>query len=507
MNWTEQQQRIFQWLANADPAQAKSLVARARAGTGKTTAILEGLKHAPEAKNGKVLVAAFNKRIVDHLLERVPKGVEVKTFHSLGLSLLKDSGFRPHISQYIGGEHALQACGVGAPSDVVEGVDALAELGKLTMSNSVERLEALARDHDCLPEDVHPEWPLARLLEVTLKCMGLALATTKDIDFNDMLWLPVLRNLSAKRGYDLILLDEGQDINAVQLSLSTQNLRPGGRICVVGDDRQGIYAFMGAATGSIDKMKTTLGADELPLTLSFRCPKAVIELAQRYVPDIQCAENAREGSRNAFTDKTLLASAVSPGDFVLSRTNAGAAEACMMLQKEGVKALCLGKDMQTAFRRLVSTFSSGARSVEAMMEKMKAWTERERLSAEKDEKRQEKALRALDNYEALLALSKGCQTPYELRNRLDRMFTEEQTSTAVICSTIHKVKGLETNNVFILVDSFRTDREASLEEENLKYVAITRAKEHVCLVGKPRGKNAAHPFVKILDLLERTPCP
>jgi len=62
--WSAQQEAIFGWFGSA----GGNLVVRARAGTGKTTTILEGIGRAPE---GKILLCAFNKRIAEELQTKV----------------------------------------------------------------------------------------------------------------------------------------------------------------------------------------------------------------------------------------------------------------------------------------------------------------------------------------------------------------------------------------------------------------------------------------------------
>src|ERR1700761_7815745 len=86
-NWSEQQVRIFNWFKSG----RGHLIVRARAGTGKTTTILEAVTHAPE---NKILLAAFNKRIARELEEKLGgwkfgAPVEAKTLHGLGYSFVK----------------------------------------------------------------------------------------------------------------------------------------------------------------------------------------------------------------------------------------------------------------------------------------------------------------------------------------------------------------------------------------------------------------------------------
>src|SRR5580658_7297407 len=79
--WSPQQQAIFQWFERG----SGNLVVRARAGTGKTTTIIEALAHAPESK---ILLAAYNKSIAEELSSRLTRG-EAKTSHGVGFAFVR----------------------------------------------------------------------------------------------------------------------------------------------------------------------------------------------------------------------------------------------------------------------------------------------------------------------------------------------------------------------------------------------------------------------------------
>jgi superfamily I DNA/RNA helicase len=60
----------------------------------------------------------------------------------------------------------------------------------------------------------------------------------------------------------------------------------------------------------------------------------------------------------------------------------------------------------------------------------------------------------------------------EIDDKLDALCAEDP-SGVVVCSSVHKAKGLESNRVFVLT---ATLRKGSREEENIEYVAVTRAR-------------------------------
>src|SRR5271170_7494682 len=82
-DWSAFQKDIFRDISkNTDHT-----VVIARAGSGKTSTIVEGFKYIPKGK--KTLMVAFNKAIADELKQRAPSYVECSTLHSLGFRALK----------------------------------------------------------------------------------------------------------------------------------------------------------------------------------------------------------------------------------------------------------------------------------------------------------------------------------------------------------------------------------------------------------------------------------
>jgi superfamily I DNA/RNA helicase len=51
-----------------------------------------------------------------------------------------------------------------------------------------------------------------------------------------------------------------------------------------------------------------------------------------------------------------------------------------------------------------------------------------------------------------------------------------------MCSSVHKAKGLETQRVFTIEETFKSRFGATLEEENIRYVAVTRSQNELILV-------------------------
>lgn len=75
----------------------------------------------------------------------------------------------------------------------------------------------------------------------------------------------------------------------------------------------------------------------------------------------------------------------------------------------------------------------------------------------------------------------------DFTNFISKLFVTEPSENAVIVSSIHQVKGLEAKTVFVInynlmpYTSQRKTAEDNIQEKNLRYIAVTRAKETLYL--------------------------
>lgn len=492
--WTPQQRAIFDWMAK--PTARRNLLVRARAGTGKTTTIVEALDYAPETRS---LLAAFNAKIRDELARRAPPGVTVKTLHQHGLAAVgaawgritvdSDRGkaiaggllqpYMPVGFVYANSPDARkrrspEALGFTTMSGLIA---KLAGVGKRTLCDDAAQLAKVAWSYDAEPSEEWQArgWTTMRVARLAVDAMHAAAERTSVIDFDDMLWIPHAAKLAPSR-FDLVVIDEAQDMNSAQLRLAMSSVTTGGRVVVVGDDRQAIYGFMGAASGALDHTRDVLNAAEMRLSVTFRCPRKVVAAAQVYVPDYEAPVVAPLGVAAECTFAVALPR-IQVGDFVLSRTNAGAVGACLALLRHGTRATVLGRDVGANIKARIRGFK--ADSIQAVIMAAVAWASGEREQADAAD-RPERADRATDMCETILALAEGLTTVQDLLARVDALF-DESANGRVACSTVHKSKGLEAPSVWIMAETFKDSN--SLEEENLRYVAMTRALSELHIIG------------------------
>lgn len=474
---TEQQLTIYDNIA----AGAGHTLVVARAGTGKTTTIERSLAYVPS--DLRCLFVAFNKSVADELRRRISlPNVTIGTCHSFGLSAITSS------------------CG----SVEVDQDRALKVINRLT-NNRSERfavLKAVGLAKGLLIETVDEvvdacdefgvemgDWP-ERFAGLVVETMRRTADLDGTVDYNDMIWLPVRHPDIEVPKFDRVFVDEVQDLNASQVRLVQMALKPGGRICAIGDDRQAIYRFRGADKNAINGFRAALKATELPLTTSFRCARAIIKEAQRFVPDIQARPDAPEGSVTSDTYGNLLEK-VEYGDFVLSRTNAPLLRTALQLLKTDCRVSVLGREFGTGLVSLVYRLRPA--TPQHLVINARAWLfkEEQRLM-KKDPPDESGAELARDKFECLEALAATTSTIEHFVAKLKHLFEPAGADACVTLSTTHKAKGLERDKVWVLTDTYLRPRKGivSQEEKNLYYVAVTRAKNSLVLVhGLPGAKS------------------
>jgi superfamily I DNA/RNA helicase len=501
--WSTEQLAIFAWfMMTSVLSSIKALVVRARAGTGKTTTIKAAVTLAPEVN---IIYLAFNtknaaeaKRAIDD-----PR-VDVLTLHSLGRRFIQavwgNVIATKESSRDLENERVEVAVGKNAPREVKAKVKKLVSFAKNMLGNAtIQEMVELAQDRDIecpqYESPVNGGWTVNRLASAAMTVLEISKERDPQgrITFDDMVWLPNVMGW-VRAWFDLVVVDEAQDMNMLQLTMAMNSVKPGGRICVVGDDRQAIYGFRGACQDGLDMMKSRLNAAELGLTVTRRCPKSTVRLVNPIVPDFKAADEAPEGLVESIND-SVLADTVKVGDAILSRSNAPLMPICLSLLRKGVAARIEGKDVGQQLAAIVDRVN--ARTVPQFMVKVEVWGEKQKNRFLDTKHYEEKAIEIDDNVAALKAIAEGSSSVSEIRDRITRLFqdSDEATAPAVVLSSVHKAKGGEWANVFILIETFNRKRplnaapetaEQSLararEEANIYYVALTRVMQKLTVV-------------------------
>ncbi len=133
------------------------------------------------------------------------------------------------------------------------------------------------------------------------------------VDFDDLLLLwraaladpaagPVLRGM-----FDAVLVDEYQDVNAVQADIVRLLAPPAGCLTCVGDDAQAIYAFRGADPEHLRQLAVTFPSlTVVRLVQNYRSRQAVLRLANAVRPQSSGLELALTAARGAGAAPLLV---------------------------------------------------------------------------------------------------------------------------------------------------------------------------------------------------------
>lgn len=266
-----------------------------------------------------------------------------------------------------------------------------------------------------------------------------------------------------------------------------------------------------------DYPKTT----QFDLPICYRCPKTVVELAKTLVPDIKCREDAPKGD---IIEKCWTSSLQS-GDMVLCRSKAPLLKVYTKLLRKGIQCYIKGQDIGTNLKKLIEEVD-----IEELNTNLKSdgvfvrlydnlFEIRNKLMESKGLDYQDATLtnyitNKYDMIKALTVLAENYTTKTELLSHIDEIFDE--TREGVILSTIHKAKGLEADNVYILCNSSMPSSLAKKEweknaEQNLIYVAYTRAKKKLGFISeeeiKPFGiSQGEDKILNELSLIENLVC-
>lgn len=499
--WSSYQQAIFQDVAEG----TGHTTVVARAGTGKTTTLVEAVKRMPQGL--RVLVLAFNTSIKGELEKRMPKGVDVRTLHSLGALAIRRA---TPTSRFASGklrdilcrEEFFPARQQAAQRTAIARLVSFARATLLDPRTHTATLCARAdvdpkifmeenrSDADTrLDNEWHPPMALPDPIALALRTIGRTVADALQVvrseagaahDFDDMLWIPHVLQLPLGT-WDRVVVDEAQDLSTVQIELLLRTVAPGGRVLVVGDDRQAIYAFRGADAKAFQLLTSRLGAKTLPLTITYRCPRAVVKLAQKIVPDFEAGPESPEGEvKEIFKFRV---EDLRPGDFVLSRSNAPLLRLFFQCIAMGRPAVVQGREgfldkLLSAVEGAMEQAGPGAANEDVKRLALEPFV---RAIAAKESK-EEDASDLVDQHECLGSLFDRYPSGAQVQDQLKRLSKVDPAAAAksVCLSSVHRAKGLERDRVWMLDDTFQRGR--SVEEDNLYYVAVTRAKETLLLV-------------------------
>jgi len=491
------QQAYFDWIANSEG----SAVLEAVAGAGKTTTIVNGLQY----MHGQVLLLAYNSEMAKQLQERTAgrPGVFASTFHSAGVKALRFAFGKSNKLEVSSKKVEVITKALlleKSRNELLDLTGAVCDFVSMAKQRGIGALSPLADDSawldminhfaldESLPEGM--EGHLVTAMHLSQEVLRRSNMDLDVIDFDDMVYLPLQRQLRMLQ-HDWVLVDEAQDTNPTRRALAAKLLRPRGRLVAVGDPCQAIYGFTGTDNDSLQQAADAFNCTKLQLTTSYRCPKAVVEVARRYADHIQAHDSAPDGEVVSYDYKDIL-NRVVPGDLVLCRFNKHLVKLVFALIRAGVPARIEGRAIGQGLAKLAGRWTR-IKTLNALETRLEEYLESEyaKAKAKDDARRADNAQDTVDTLRVLIerAREQGLSTVEQLQAMILDLFENlpgEDAKPCVLLMSGHRSKGLERDRVHILgLDTLvaRTSRDwARLQEIHLAYVMVTRAKASLFLV-------------------------
>lgn len=456
------------------------------AGSGKTTVLIELLNYIPADKNA--LFVAFNNSIVDELKKRIGRknNVEISTIHSYGWhSILSRYGSRVKMNpnKILGKiEMVLKADEFQDISVKKHGyyfyiIPKIVDLMRCNLISANEKdIEKMSMYYDL---DVGKTE-----IKIAMKAFEKMNADKSQFDFMDMICQPIVDAHIRMHKYDYVFCDESQDFSRAQQEIIRKSLNRKGRLITVGDVHQAIYSFAGADAESYEKLSQLNGKSiSMPLSVCYRCDRAIVIEAQNIVPEITYSPDAEMGE----VREGNLRNELRQGDWVLCRNLKPLVQTYLWLMKNKIKSKIKGKDIGEGIISMIN--KTGAKTLRGMLTLLDLEKNRIINKLKKRGVRHPSLHPKVELFnqrlEVIECLMNEVNSVDGLKKLIGNIFSDDVKG--IMLSTIHKAKGLENDRVFFLCPELIPSRYATTpwmleQERNLAYVAITRAKHALIYV-------------------------
>lgn len=467
--------------------QEVNILINAVAGSGKTTTLLNLL----EKCQWKTLFLAFNKSIKEEIQQKIDdrglKQGKAMTLHSLGLSALKQVYRNLKINNNKNWDliKKLQDNNKKLFYNIpwVDRIKLMYclmdmnDVSRMFLTNDFQEIKIRFASMDKIMSEldkIEEYWKM--FLELREKSYE---GNVIEIDFNDMIYLPVIKKLYIPVQPYYLMVDEAQDMNLCQHAL-VDNLISQGDIqkwIAVGDRNQSIYGFSGAYASSFDLFAKKDNVVELPLDICYRCSTKIIEKANE-VYDVMESFKSTPG-KVAYTGNIAQ---IKPNSMVICRNSSPLVSLYFQLLAMDKACYIKGEDILNSIIRFIKPYNKLTTKAALIEMSYKL----EDLAEDQTDEGKMKYYMFKEDYTNFKSISDHMCEEYEtidsFLNKLKSLFLDKEN--AIMLCTIHKSKGLEADVVYILQEDlipsrFAKSSEQLRQEQNLKYVARTRAKEEL----------------------------
>ena len=473
------QQTIMEWVKTG----SGDAVVGGVAGCGKTTTIKLAAQGIPAP-----LCLAFNKHNAESLKKAVPHG-DCRTIHSLVYVSLaqilrpqtNDYKYRDIIDRIIDSNPRYYSN--PERQEMARTASDIVNLGRLRLVNFNDCNEV---DAMCAHFGISYFGDELEIAKTSIRQGMQAWERAGEVDFTDMLYIPVTQKLRVKK-FDFIFVDECQDLSPLQLEMVLMARSAGGRMLFVGDARQAIMGFAGADHRSYYNIIDRLNATELPLSICYRCPTSHLDMAREIIPQIEPRPDAPVGQIE-WTNREKALGMVQNQDLIICRLTAPVVTMCLKLIASGkparVRGRAIGEGLIANIKKIRKIEPEFSQFTDGLM----TWYDQMKNKAMKKRNAESEIEKLMDMNEALWAAYEWANaTSYDgFISQIDGMFSDKDS--IITLSTIHRAKGLEGDRVFVLKPEKMALNHPKMmdwqkeQEQNLKYVALTRAKQALYFV-------------------------
>jgi hypothetical protein len=230
----------------------------------------------------------------------------------------------------------------------------------------------------------------------------------------------------------------------------------------------------------------------------------VVERAQEIVPHIQHSTTAAEGSVTELGEKFPL-TVFRQDDMILCRNNAPLITFAYELISARIPCLVKGRNIGQGLVKLIDKLA--ASSLKDLRKKLDNWmlAEIKRLTRKDEDADISPVMDKYDSICAFLENSKAVDIEglkaeikamfrlYSRGEEFKNEFDDKVPENILTLSSVHKAKGLEAPRVFILNYFLMPSKYAkkaweTVQEQNLRYVALTRAKRDLVFIERKKKK-------------------
>lgn len=292
-------------------------------------------------------------------------------------------------------------------------------------------------------------------------------------------WLPIKITHEHYNGY-VYSLDVDAEHTYIADGLLTHNC-------------QAIYGFAGADAASFNTIRTRANAQELPLSVNYRCPKSHLALVRDIVPHIEDGPNAIDGLVH-FKAEDEIYSLAQPRDYIVCRLNAPLVSTCIKFIQRRKSARVIGRDIGKDLCSLLDKVAEREMFDYAEIVKHLDEYERQQVIMLSQKEGNEQKIESLQDRIECLQVCAGefgdCDNIDCLKREIEKLFGEEgDVFSGVSLSTVHKAKGLEADRIFVLKPEklpLKWKNQSGwqyTQELNIRYISLTRAKKELFILG------------------------